>query len=350
MTNMYELHYPAPTTAPTPTMGLTLVIAMTGYADAGQAVDGVATHLRNALDHETLATFDTDALMDYRSRRPMVRIEETRVTQAEDPTLSLQVMRDHGGRAFLLLSGPEPDLQWNAFAGAVADLVTQFKVQQTICLYSAPMPVPHTRPLIVTQHGQYIPTPTSFPHFEGTLGVPGSAALRIETELSSRGLSATGLTAHVPHYIAANEYPQAVLTLLDGIHTISSLEIPTQALEREAAKIQDQLAEQVEESPEVAAVVGTLETQYDREMERIKERNRNRLLAPGQDVPSGEELGAEFERYLAQLAETKPEQPAQETQPEEPEQEPQEQTPDTDSKESGSGGFRGFFRWGRRSS
>ena len=57
--------------------------------------------------------------------------------------------------------------------------------------------------------------------------------------------------------------------------------------------------EQVEASPEIAQVVAALERQYDAFV--TAQENRS-LLARDEDLPSGEELGAEFERFLAQHA------------------------------------------------
>ena len=63
-------------------------------------------------------------------------------------------------------------------------------------------------------------------------------------------------------------------------------------------RVQQQLAEQVEESHEIATVVGALERQYDAEVERLRRTKENNLLEPGQDIPTGDELGAEFEAFL----------------------------------------------------
>ena len=55
--------------------------------------------------------------------------------------------------------------------------------------------------------------------------------------------------------------------------------------------------EQVEASTEVAQVVEALERQYDA---FIAAQENQSLLARDEDLPSGDELGAEFERFLAQ--------------------------------------------------
>ena len=60
--------------------------------------------------------------------------------------------------------------------------------------------------------------------------------------------------------------------------------------------------EQVEASAEVAQVVTALERQYDAFIDAQENRS---LLTRDEDLPSGDELGAEFERFLAQQADKK---------------------------------------------
>ena len=42
---------------------------------------------------------------------------------ATEPVLALHLVRDRLGTPFLLLAGPEPDLQWERFIGAVTGLI-----------------------------------------------------------------------------------------------------------------------------------------------------------------------------------------------------------------------------------
>ncbi|RRO93268.1 PAC2 family protein [Corynebacterium bovis] len=299
---MYELEYPAPIGRQANGDGVTLIVALQGYADAGQAVQQSGVHLLQALEHSPVATFDVDELIDYRSRRPGVTIDHDRLAHHEELSLSLHALRDTEDAPFLLLTGPEPDLRWNAFAAAVADLAARTTVTKVVSLYSAPMTVPHTRPLVVSAHSSNPELVTGLQTWESRLIVPGSAALEIELAVSRRDIDAVGLTAHVPHYISASDYPEATYGLLRATETVSGLHLPLRALEADMERIREQLTEQVEDSHEIAAVVSALEKQYDDEAARIRRRRENTLLGPGEHIPSGDELGAEFERFLADVA------------------------------------------------
>lgn len=299
--HMYELEFPAPQVSPDGAEGPTLVVALQGYADAGQAVDSSAQHLRAALDNAPVAHFHNDELIDYRSRRPAVMIDHNEVIDGDDLRLAIDVLRDTNQKPFLLLSGPEPDMRWDGFTNAVADLVEKFGVQQTICLYAAPMAVPHTRPMVISAHGNDQKLMSNQFTLDTKITVPGSAALHLERLLNKRGLNVAGYTAHVPHYLAASPYPQATLRLLEAVASTAELDFPLGALEADAERIAEQIEEQVTASPEIQQVVGMLEQQYDEELERYRERNPQAVMPGESSVPSGDELGDEFEQFLAAL-------------------------------------------------
>ncbi|WP_312975890.1 PAC2 family protein [Corynebacterium sp.] len=297
---MYELEYPGPSAqSGDGEDGLSMVIALQGYADAGQGVRQASQHLLQALDHSAVATFNVDELIDYRSRRPGVTLDHGRVVDRENLTLTLYRMEDSDGQPFMLLAGPEPDLRWEAFSRAVAELASRSGVDRVVTFYAAPMTVPHTRPLIVTAHGSDSSLTRDLRSWESRMIIPGSAMLDIELLLSRRGLSTLGLTAHVPHYIAASDYPEAAYGLLHTLESVADLNLPLRALEADMDKVRQQLADQVDDSAEIASVVGALERQYDEDQSRQRKRKDNALLAPGQEVPSGEEISAEVERFLA---------------------------------------------------
>ena len=296
--NMYEVVFPVPDV--TGSEGhLTLVIALSGYADAGNAVSESASFLLDALEHRPLVNFSIDELIDYRSRRPSVTMNHDQIVDVSDLNLSLNVVRDNVGKPFLLLSGPEPDMRWEAFSTAVAELAERYDVGRTVSLYSAPMTVPHTRPLGIIAHGTDKRKLGDMHTWGNRVTVPGAASLNIEYELASRGCDAFGFTAQVPHYVAASEYPLASLRLLQEVAKLAKLELPLEALEKESARVAELLNTQTNDSGEVSQLVNLLEEQYDQEVQRRQELETSPLLGPNGEMPSADEIGAEFERFLA---------------------------------------------------
>lgn len=298
-TGMYELEFPAPQLSTADGRGPVLVHALEGFSDAGHAIRLAAKHLKDVLDIELVASFAIDELLDYRSRRPLMTFKTDHFTSYEDPELSLYALHDSVGTPFLLLAGMEPDLKWERFITAVRLLAERLDVRRTIGLGTIPMAVPHTRPMTLTAHANSRDLIADHTPWVGEVQVPGSVSSLLEYRMAQHGHEVVGFTVHVPHYLAQTDYPAAAAALLEQVAKTGSLELPIAELTEAAADIRAKIDEQVEASPEVAQVVTALERQYDAFV--AAQENRS-LLARDEDLPSGDELGAEFERFLAQQA------------------------------------------------
>jgi predicted ATP-grasp superfamily ATP-dependent carboligase len=296
-TGMYELEFPAPQLTSPDGRGPVMIHALEGFSDAGHAIRLAAQHLKNTLDTELVASFAIDELLDYRSRRPLMTFKTDHFTHYEDPELSLYAMHDSVGTPFLLLAGMEPDLRWERFLTAVRLLAERLGVRRVIGLGAIPMAVPHTRPITLTAHANDKELIAEHQPWLGEVQVPGSVSNLLEFRMSQHGYEVVGFTVHVPHYLAQTDYPAAAEVLLAEVARTASLQIPLEALDAAGADLQAKINEQVEGSSEVAQVVTALERQYDAFASAQENRS---LLAHDEDLPSGDELGAEFERFLRQ--------------------------------------------------
>ncbi len=285
-------------TAPEGAPGPVLVHGMAGFVDAGQAGRLAVEHLLEHLDSRVVATFDIDQLLDYRSRRPVMVFETDRWAGYTRPELTLHEVRDSVGTPFLLLAGPEPDLQWERFVAAVMELVERFGVRLTVGLDAVPMAMPHTRPVTVTAHATRPELVAEHERWFGTVEVPGSVSALLELRLGEVGHDAVGFAAHVPHYLARAEFPAAALELLDQLGAVSGLTVPTDALRAAADRAIAEVDQQVATSDEVSAVVRRLEQQFDT---AAQARGRSSLLAAEVDeLPTADEIGAVLEQFLAE--------------------------------------------------
>jgi len=298
-TGMYELEFPAPSLSAPDGRGPVLIHALEGFSDAGRAIKLAAEHLKTTLDTELVASFAIDELLDYRSRRPLMTFKTDHFTSYEEPELNLYAVRDSVGTPFLLLAGLEPDLRWERFITAVRLLSERLAVRRIIGLGAIPMAVPHTRPITLTAHANDKELIAEHEPWVGEVAVPGSVSNLLEFRMAQHGHEVVGFTVHVPHYLAQTDYPAAAETLVGELARSASLQIPTGDLSRAAAEVAEKVNEQVAASAEVAQVVEALERQYDAFV--AAQENRS-LLAHDEDLPSGDELGAEFERFLAQQA------------------------------------------------
>ena len=298
-TGIYELEFPEPQLSAADGRGPVMLHALEGFSDAGHAIRLAAQHLKDTLDTELVASFAIDELLDYRSRRPLMTFNTDHFTKYDDPELNLYALHDNSGTPFLLLAGLEPDLRWERFVTAVRLLAERLDVRQVIGLGSMPMAVPHTRPITMTAHASDSSLIADHQPWIGEVQVPGSVSNLIEYRMTQHGHESIGFTVHVPHYLAQTAYPQAAEALLAEISRVAALDIPLQALGTAGAEVYTKISEQVESSTEVAQVVTALERQYDAFV--AAQENRS-LLARDEELPSGEELGAQFQEFLAQQA------------------------------------------------
>lgn len=275
-----------------------LLVALDGFVDAGNAARLALEALETSgSERHPVARFDVDQLVDYRSRRPPLRFESDRWAAYEGPELDIVALTDTGGTQYLLLSGPEPDTQWERFSAAVEQLVVRLGVRLVINLTAIPMAVPHTRPIGVTVHGTRPELTEGHEAWFATAEVPGSAVALMEFRLGEAGHDAMGFAVHVPHYLARAEYPQAARVLLDHVGLAAGLYLPTESLSTAATRADTEIAEQVAGSEEVSQVVAALERQYDTVSSGRGDRTSLGLAG---ELPSADELAAEVEKFLAE--------------------------------------------------
>lgn len=275
-----------------------LIQALTGFVDAGSATRLAREQLLTSLEARPIARFDIDQLFDYRSRRPVMTFAEDHWADYDAPALELHLLHDDDETPFLLLTGPEPDLQWERFVAAVAGLATRLDVRLTVGLNSIPMAVPHTRPSGVTAHATRRELIAGYEPWLQRVQVPGSVGHLLEYRLGQQGRDALGFAAHVPHYVAQTEYPAAAEALLAAVSRSTGLLLPRDGLRTAAEVVRVEIDRQVAQTEEAATLVQALEEQYDTFARGRGEKNL--LAAETGPLPTADELGAELERFLAE--------------------------------------------------
>ena len=262
-----------------------LIMALKGWIDAGLGADGAAEVLRDQLEPRTVARFDADALLDWRARRPTMRLVDGVNTQVTWEETELSWAKDGLGHDLLLLLGNEPDHAWLAFSEQVVDLAEDLGTRLVLGLGAYPTPVPHTRsPLLAAS--------ASSPDLaqgllQNSVEVPTGVQGMIERRAALRGLPALGLWAQVPHYVSAMPYPAASLALLQGANRVTGLDLPLGALPDLADASRRRIDELIAQNPEHTAMLEQLEAQADQQAE-----------STALQTTSGDEIAAELERFL----------------------------------------------------
>jgi hypothetical protein len=263
-----------------------MILGLEGWIDAGFAADGAIEHLTRTLDTITVATFDTDALLDYRARRPVMNLVEGVNRELRWAEVELRAATDVTGQDVLLLVGAEPDHLWHAFADSVVALALDFGCRMLVGLGAYPAPLPHTRP---SQLAATCTTPQQADRFSfvrGTLDVPAGVQAVIEERAASHGMEALGIWAQVPHYAAAMPYPAASVRLLEGLTEVAGLAFELGPLRTAAESTHHRLDELVSNSAEHGELVRQLENHVDE------------AASAEAEIPSADELAAEIQRFL----------------------------------------------------
>lgn len=267
-----------------------LVVNLDGWIDAGQAAGTAMSTLRELVDPRLVATFDGDELLDHRARRPVLRIEHGVDRELRWPEIRLEAGTAAGGRAVLLLSGPEPDMRWHRFTGEVVSLASRLGVRMVVGLGAFPAPVPHTRPVRLAATSTDASLAGQIGVVPAVIEVPAGAQGVLEHAFGRAGVPAVGLWARVPHYASALPYPAGAAALLDRLGPLVDVEVDTANLHAAAAVTAKHIDQLIAGSDDHAALVRQLELSHDEE----------EGLAATQfgDLPSGDEIAAELERFL----------------------------------------------------
>jgi hypothetical protein len=277
--------------------GLPLVAGLTGFADAGSAVTQFTEYLTDTLDYRIVALFDNDALLDYRARRPTIYFDQDHLSNYRPPRLALYLVKDEIGRQFLLLSGYEPDFQWERFTAAVLGLMEQLKVTSATWIHAIPMPVPHTRSIGMTVSGNRTELIDSMSVWKPHTQVPSNAMHLVEYRLQNTELPTAGIVLLIPHYLADTEYPDAAVAALNGVSAATGLLFPTDQLREEGREFVAKIDAQVDGNPELAKLVGVLEERHDAYM--AGNPMRSPLTDEDGELPTADEIAAELEKFLA---------------------------------------------------
>ncbi|HUQ44565.1 MAG TPA: PAC2 family protein [Candidatus Limnocylindria bacterium] len=259
--------------------GPTVVVALDGWVDAGSAATQAAATL--AEGSRVIASFDADAIFDYRARRPTLEIAHGRPRSLEWPELNLR-HTTVGGRDVLILTGAEPDYRWHELSSDVVELARRLNVGEWISLGAIPAAVPHTRPVPIlgteskagTLKGGVLPGP------DGVLRVPSAAISVFDIAVSKAGIPAVGYFAQIPHYVSG-EYPQASIDLLRAVGRHLVVELDVGRLPEEARLMRVRLDAAAAREDSTKTYVERLETLVDEAR-----------------LPSGDDLISEIERFL----------------------------------------------------
>jgi predicted ATP-grasp superfamily ATP-dependent carboligase len=267
-----------------------MVCAFQGWNDAGDAASSAVSFLASALDARRFARIDSEEFYDFQANRPCVQFDEGSRRQIVWPTVEVfEAAAPRAPRDLVLVQGIEPSMRWQAFSSHLVDLAEALGVQMVVSIGALLGDVPHTRPVAMTGHAsdpalvERLGLPSST--YEGPTGIVGV----LHNACTEAGLPSATLWAAVPHYVAAAANPKAALAILRRLEGLIGVSVDVSDLESAAADYERQVGLAVQSDPEIQAFVERLEQAAESEEESTPE-----------NLPSGDILAREFQRFLRQ--------------------------------------------------
>jgi predicted ATP-grasp superfamily ATP-dependent carboligase len=269
-----------------------MVCAFQGWNDAGDAASSAVSFLASSLHARRFARIDSEEFYDFQSNRPNVQFNDANEREIVWPTVEVfEATAPRAPRDIVLVQGVEPSLRWRAFTGHLVDLAEALGVQVVVSLGALLGDVPHTRPVTISGHatdpalieraGMHASTST----YEGPTGIVGV----LHAACAQAGLPSASLWAGVPHYVAAAANPKAALALVRRVEGLIGVSVDVSELETAAADYERQVGLAVQSDPDIQAFV-----------ERLEQAAENEEGVTPEDVPSGDAIAREFQRFLRQ--------------------------------------------------
>jgi proteasome assembly chaperone (PAC2) family protein len=268
-----------------------LVCAFTGWNDAGDAASAAIQFLGASLGATRFATIDPEEFYDFQATRPKVSLIEGQTRRITWPEVEIYAARvPRAPRDLVLLAGAEPSMRWRTFARLVVDLAEALGTQMVVTLGALLADVPHSRPVPITGLSsddalvQRLGLPGS--SYEGPTGIVGV----LHAACQEAGMPTASLWASVPHYVAAAPNPKAALALVRKLESLVGVTVDASELESAAGDYERQVSLAVQSDPDVQQFVERLEAAAEEEEPTLRP----------QDLPSGDVLAREFQRFLRQ--------------------------------------------------
>jgi proteasome assembly chaperone (PAC2) family protein len=269
-----------------------IVCSFSGWNDAGDAASSATAFLCQALGAERFAQLDTEEFYDFQANRPHVQIDETQARVISWPSVEIfEARAPRAPRDLVIVQGVEPSMRWRSFSALIVDLAEALDVQLVVTLGGLLADVPHSQPVAMTG---FASDPALLERlgltassYEGPTGIVGV----LHASCAQAGLPSASVWASVPHYVAAAASPKAALALLRKLELLVGVSVDVTELEQASTEYEHQVGLAVQSDPDIQAFVERLER-------RVAE-DEKAAISP-QDLPSGDLLAREFQRFLRQ--------------------------------------------------
>jgi proteasome assembly chaperone (PAC2) family protein len=270
-----------------------LVVGFGGWANAAGLSTAVVAQLQTLLAAEAIGILQAPECYVITNpslaHRPLTAIRGGLVEAMRFPETTVYAWQGGGAPDLLLVQGPEPDLQWQAYMEALWSLMARFAVRRVYTVGSYYDQVPHTRPPRVSAvvsaprlKAELRPHRVDFTRYEG----PTSIQTFLLYTCQQRQVEGISLWGGVPPYLQSS-YPRGVVRLLSILCKLLGLRLDTGALQAWVEEFERAVQQQMAENEELQRFVRQLERAYDQSLSEA-------------DVQHGDEIVEEIQQFLRQ--------------------------------------------------
>ena len=239
-----------------------MVIAFTGWNDAGDAASTAVTTLIETSGATPLAEIDPEIFTDFATVRPHIRLDDEQRRSIVWPTVGAWSASMPGGDVIFLL-GPEPALRWQLFSAHITALALKFGCRMVISLGALLADVPHTRPVHVIGTASDDDLIDRFDldrsRYEGPTGIVGV----LQDALTTAGLPCASLWAAVPGYASQVPSPKAAVALIERATQMIGTPAPTGGLAAEIDEYDARIEALISDDDDLVIHIEHLESLVD---------------------------------------------------------------------------------------
>jgi proteasome assembly chaperone (PAC2) family protein len=290
-----------------------LIAAFSGWNDAADAASDAVRWLVRASNARPFATLDIEEYLDFQAARPTVELVDGVVRTVTWPSLALSAgSLPGGGRDLVLMLGVEPNLRWRAFCDDVIAVARTTKCEMIVTLGALLGDTPHSRPIRCTGSAtdEVLAARLGMQRsrYEGPTGIVGV----LHDAVRRAGFASASIWAPVPHYVATPPNPKATRAMLDRLRQLLDLGLDLTDLDIASSAWERSVSEVVAGDADVSSYVERLEARFDTADDAPAWlETDDEIAADDEDddtddedwfdedeLPSGESLAEDFERYL----------------------------------------------------
>ena len=261
-----------------------LVVAFEGWFDAGECATGAIQWIIDHYEARRVARIDPEEFFDFQENRPLVEIGEDGERRIRWPSIDAHVIENDLAHDWVVLSGLEPRMRWRTFCESVVEIARDTKCEMVVTLGAMVAGIPHSRPSAVQGSAASAELARRLgldrPSYQGPTGIIGT----LHDALDNADLPVISLRVGVPHYVAGPPNPKGTRALLAEFEKVTGVRTEYADLDASVLEWEQRVSDAVEQDPEIIGYVRQLEEEADR--------------AEATDLPSGDDLAAEFQKFL----------------------------------------------------